>query len=138
MWYNYFCWILRKRIEVVITGLTRNQVVRKGSWVRIPPLPPELNSANPFVDWICGVCFLVSKANKFLQISIYDKLTTKIKISRPRSGMPKRGQVSFDGCDTHAKYKDIGERRCPCICPPTDRGNHAARRILRRLSQTCL
>ncbi len=29
-----------KRIEVVITGLTRNQVVRKGSWVRIPPLPP--------------------------------------------------------------------------------------------------
>ena len=30
-----------KRIEVVITGLTRNQVVRKGSWVRIPPLPPN-------------------------------------------------------------------------------------------------
>ena len=30
-----------KRIEVVITGLTRNQVVRKGSWVRIPPLPPK-------------------------------------------------------------------------------------------------
>ena len=31
----------RKRIEVVITGLTRNQVARKGSWVRIPPLPPK-------------------------------------------------------------------------------------------------
>ena len=31
----------RKRIEVVITGLTRNQVARKGSWVRIPPLPPR-------------------------------------------------------------------------------------------------
>ena len=31
----------RKRIEVVITGLTRNQVARKGSWVRIPPLPPD-------------------------------------------------------------------------------------------------
>ena len=30
----------RKRIEVVITSLTRNQVVRKGTWVRIPPLPP--------------------------------------------------------------------------------------------------
>ena len=32
-----------KRIEVVITGLTRTQVVRKGSWVRIPPLPPNKN-----------------------------------------------------------------------------------------------
>ena len=31
---------IRKRIEVVITALTRNQVARKGSWVRIPPLPP--------------------------------------------------------------------------------------------------
>ncbi len=31
---------IRKRIEVVITGLTRNQVVLTGSWVRIPPLPP--------------------------------------------------------------------------------------------------
>ena len=28
-----------KRIEVVITSLTRNQVVRKGTWVRITPLP---------------------------------------------------------------------------------------------------
>ena len=32
---------VRKRIEVVITALTRNQVVLTGSWVRIPPLPPE-------------------------------------------------------------------------------------------------
>ena len=31
---------LRRSIEVVITALTRNQVVRKGSWVRIPPSPP--------------------------------------------------------------------------------------------------
>ena len=31
----------RKRIEVVITGLTRNQVAFTGSWVRIPPLPPK-------------------------------------------------------------------------------------------------
>ena len=28
-------------IEVVITSLTRNQVVRKGPWVRIPPAPPR-------------------------------------------------------------------------------------------------
>ena len=26
---------------MVITGLTRNQVVLTGSWVRIPPLPPN-------------------------------------------------------------------------------------------------
>ena len=35
--------ILWRRIEAVITSLTRNQVVRKGTWVRIPPSPP----ANP-------------------------------------------------------------------------------------------
>ena len=28
-------------IEVVVTSLTRNQVVRKGTWVRIPPAPPK-------------------------------------------------------------------------------------------------
>ena len=32
--------IIWKRIEVVITGLTRNQVDGNVSWVRIPPLPP--------------------------------------------------------------------------------------------------
>ena len=31
-------------IEVVITGLTRNQVALTGSWVRIPPRPPEILS----------------------------------------------------------------------------------------------
>ena len=36
--------IIWKRIEVVITGLTRNQVVLTGSWVRIPPLPPNKNA----------------------------------------------------------------------------------------------
>ena len=45
-----------KRIEVVITGLTRNQVAFTGSWVRIPPLPPKQNglslSLKPF-------CFFV-------------------------------------------------------------------------------
>ncbi len=33
---------LWKRIEAVITALTRNQVARKGSWVRIPPLPLKM------------------------------------------------------------------------------------------------
>ncbi len=31
---------IRKRIEVVITGLTRNQLYLTVPWVRIPPLPP--------------------------------------------------------------------------------------------------
>ena len=35
---------IRKRIEVVITSRTRNAVVRKGTWVRIPPLPPSKKS----------------------------------------------------------------------------------------------
>lgn len=38
---------IRKRIEVVITGLTRNQVVLTGSWVRIPPLPPLIKGTHP-------------------------------------------------------------------------------------------
>ncbi len=44
MWYNITHVIgnshgIRKRIEVVITGLTRNQFAGNGTWVRIPPLP---------------------------------------------------------------------------------------------------
>lgn len=35
---NIYTW---KRIEVVVTSCTRNAVVRKGTWVRIPPLPPS-------------------------------------------------------------------------------------------------
>ena len=42
---------IRKRIEVVITGLTRNQVAFTGSWVRIPPLPP---SKNPVTMRVSG------------------------------------------------------------------------------------
>ena len=30
-----------RRIEVVITSRTRNAVVLRGTWVRIPPLPPN-------------------------------------------------------------------------------------------------
>ena len=32
---------------MVITGLTRNQVALTGSWVRIPPYPPESSAALP-------------------------------------------------------------------------------------------
>ena len=33
---------IRRGIEVVITGLTRNQFAGNRTWVRIPPSPPEL------------------------------------------------------------------------------------------------
>ena len=32
---------------MVVTSCTRNAVVRKGTWVRIPPLPPLGNNTNP-------------------------------------------------------------------------------------------
>ncbi len=35
-----------KRIEEVITALTRNQVYGNVSWVRIPPLPPTIKTTN--------------------------------------------------------------------------------------------
>ncbi len=45
--YNILCsaepsHIIRRRIEVVITRLTRNQLYRKVPWVRIPPSPPKI------------------------------------------------------------------------------------------------
>ena len=61
---------LWKRIEVVITGLTRNQLIRKGPWVRIPPLPPQINEAmiqfHSFV-FICG-CLLDSLCSIIVSI----------------------------------------------------------------------
>ena len=39
---------IRSGIEVVITGLTRNQLNRKVPWVRIPPAPPEITPVVGF------------------------------------------------------------------------------------------
>ena len=47
----------RRCIEVVITGLTRNQVARKGSWVRIPPPPPKVLKAHAFRTFSCRNVF---------------------------------------------------------------------------------
>ena len=44
VWYNIQVLIIRRRIEVVITGLTRNQLYLMVPWVRIPPSPP----ADPY------------------------------------------------------------------------------------------
>ena len=38
---------IRRGIEVVITGLTRNQFARKRTRVRIPSSPPLVNNTNP-------------------------------------------------------------------------------------------
>ena len=46
-----------KRIEVVITALTRNQVARKGSWVRIPPLPPKQKGPSGDGSFVLRVGF---------------------------------------------------------------------------------
>ncbi len=47
---------IRSGIEVVITGLTRNQFVSNHTWVRIPPAAPTIET-----------CFLIrSKAGFFL------------------------------------------------------------------------
>ena len=37
---------IRRGIEVVITGLTRNQFARKRTRVRIPSSPPDVNNTN--------------------------------------------------------------------------------------------
>ena len=44
---------IRKRIEVVITGLTRNQLYLTVPWVRIPPLPPmqKATQSGGFLHW---------------------------------------------------------------------------------------
>ena len=44
-----------RRIEVVITGLTRNQFAGNGTWVRIPPSPPKRKHTPS------GVCFRLSR-----------------------------------------------------------------------------
>lgn len=43
--------IVWRRIEVVVTSLTRNQVVRKGTWVRIPPSPPKVHRNLNELRW---------------------------------------------------------------------------------------
>ena len=40
-----------RRIEVVITGLTRNQFAGNGTWVRIPPSPPKNNHHSDTTEW---------------------------------------------------------------------------------------
>ena len=52
-----------RRIEAVITGLTRNQFAgNSGTWVRIPPSPPHY---NPNLDTRLGLLLFVQKASNY-------------------------------------------------------------------------
>ena len=50
---------------MVITGLTRNQVVLTGSWVRIPPAPPSKNPVTMRVCWIFLFSWSIQKSPDF-------------------------------------------------------------------------
>ena len=50
-WYNAYSFhrnYIGSGIEVVITGLTRNQFVSNHTWVRIPPAAPEKEVKKDF------------------------------------------------------------------------------------------
>lgn len=51
---------------MVITGLTRNQVVLTGSWVRIPPLPPSEFRINPVFMRFFHTLISFTAGTKFL------------------------------------------------------------------------
>ena len=57
--------LIRRDIEVVITGLTRNQFVRKHTRVRIPLSPP-----NAALEQSKAVCFFIRMKQDILLFSI--------------------------------------------------------------------
>ena len=61
-----FAW---KRIEVVITALTRNQVTGNRPWVRIPPLP--LKKSTKISNDIFVLFYVSKKRRKFKQSSSF-------------------------------------------------------------------
>ena len=58
-----------RRIEVVITSLTRNQVVLRGSWVRIPPSPLFLTVPIKKIKFTLykevNLCYYIGIANYY-------------------------------------------------------------------------
>ena len=61
--------ITRRVIEVVITGLIRNQFESNLTWVRIPHPPPQDESANGFLPF-AGSFFTVLKRG-FLILTVF-------------------------------------------------------------------
>ncbi len=71
--------LIWKRIEVVITGLTRNQVVLTGSWVRIPPLPPSETRINAEFMWVFPISMSKSQRTKNMRFCyFYGMLSRKL------------------------------------------------------------
>ena len=82
--YNSNVW---RRIEVVITGLTRNQFALTGTWVRIPSSPPFKKAALDLQVqlfcallgslWVYDCFFSLSLASSTLSPSFFRYASTK-------------------------------------------------------------
>ncbi len=61
-----------RRIEVVITGLTRNQLNSDVPWVRIPPSPPKTKPPNGgFCFWLLETVGIRSRVKKKPQCGFF-------------------------------------------------------------------
>ncbi len=73
----------RKRIEVVITGLTRNQLYLTVPWVRIPPLPPSGFRISPVFMRFFHTLISFTVGTKFLPFCYFRTIVITIfKITR--------------------------------------------------------
>ena len=72
VWYNYSV-MMWKRIEVVITGLTRNQLYFRVPRVRIPPLPPTGNARSKMASVEIQELFLCLFSIKIFSIQRQNK-----------------------------------------------------------------
>ena len=70
--------IIRRRIEVVITGLTRNQLYLTVPWVRIPPLPPVTQNRPCYTRAILGY----AKGFKLRRFAACSQLFSSIVFAR--------------------------------------------------------
>ena len=87
----------RRGIEVVITGLTRNQLGRKPTWVRIPPSPPPRDSTNDRRDSVRGWVPCLFSTSKLVDLS-RDLALLHVLFLRhfePKTSSQNRFRVSF-------------------------------------------
>ena len=70
---------------MVATSLTRNQVVRKGTWVRIPPSPPVKINVRRLAGVLFFVTFLsaaniykLEKENNLRLLNIFYKIIRNV------------------------------------------------------------
>ena len=113
-----------RRIEVVITGLTRNQVVLTGSWVRIPPSPPA--------GWVWTQ--FAFKARPFL----FPDTSRLLQVSLPISSKKELPLEGFFFCISIIHFREKSTFLFGCHLPPPfqafSRFTNDARRIVPLLS----